>query len=48
MFESVPKPTLKVLSERFGIGKSNVGDIIKKRDSYKEQYEKNASRKKEI
>ena len=33
--ESVPKPTLKALSGKFGIGKSTVGDILKKKEVYK-------------
>ncbi|XP_041366852.1 major centromere autoantigen B-like [Gigantopelta aegis] len=42
-FESVPKPTLRSLSEKFSIGKSTVGDIIKKREVYKAEFEKNIS-----
>ncbi|XP_041366784.1 major centromere autoantigen B-like [Gigantopelta aegis] len=42
-FESVPKPTFRSLSEKFSIGKSTVGDIIKKREVYKAEFEKNIS-----
>ncbi|XP_052268287.1 tigger transposable element-derived protein 6-like [Dreissena polymorpha] len=38
-----PKPSLKALCERFKIGKSTVGDILKKKNVYQEQWEKNAS-----
>ena len=38
-FKSIPKQTLKTLSQSLRIGKSTVGDNVKKRDSYKEQYE---------
>ena len=41
--ESVPKPTLKVLSSKFGIGKSTVGDILQKKEVYKAKYEKNSN-----
>lgn len=33
--ESVPKPELKALSSRFAIGKSTVGDILKRKEIYK-------------
>ena len=33
--ESVPKPTPKALSGKFGIGKSTVGDNLKKKEVYK-------------
>ena len=33
--ESVPKPTVKALSGKFGISKSTVGDILKKNEVYK-------------
>ncbi|KAH3708927.1 hypothetical protein DPMN_068385 [Dreissena polymorpha] len=38
-----PKPSLKALDERFKIGKSTVGDILKKKNVYQEQWEKNES-----
>jgi len=38
--EAVPKPTLKALSDKFGIGKSTVGDILKKKEVYKAKYGK--------
>ncbi|KAH3832701.1 hypothetical protein DPMN_105994 [Dreissena polymorpha] len=34
-----PKPSLKALGERFKIGKSTVGDILKKKNVYQEQWE---------
>ena len=34
--ERFPKPTLKSLSEEFGIGKSTVSDILKKKEIYKD------------
>ena len=42
-YKSLPKPTLQSLSDSFGIGKSTVSNIIKKRDTYKSQYENNAN-----
>ena len=42
-YETLPKPTLQSLSDSFGIGKSTVSNIIKKRDTYKSQYENNAN-----
>ena len=39
--ESVPKPTLKILSEKYGVGVSTVSDILKKKIVYKEEFEKN-------
>ena len=41
--ESVPKPTLKILSSKFGIGKSTIGDILQKNEVYKAKYEKNSN-----
>jgi hypothetical protein len=41
--ETTPKPSLKSLSERFGIGKTTVCDILKCRNVYKEEYERNGS-----
>ena len=41
--ESVPKPSLKALSSKFGIGKSTVGDILQKKEVYKAKYEKNSN-----
>ena len=41
--ESTPKPTLKTLSERFDIGKSTVGDILRRKSDYVQQWEKNAT-----
>ena len=41
--ESVPKPSLKILSSKFGIGKSTVGDILQKKEVYKAKYEKNSN-----
>ena len=39
--ESVPKPTLKILSEKYGVGVSTVSDNLKKKIVYKEDFEKN-------
>ena len=41
--KSVPKPTLKALSGKFGIGKSTVGDILRKKEVYKAKYRKMAT-----
>ena len=41
--KSVPKPTLKGLSDKFGIGKSTVGDILRKKEVYKAEYRKNGN-----
>lgn len=41
--ERLPKPTLKVLSDKYGVGKSTVGDILKKKDVYKAESERNSS-----
>jgi hypothetical protein len=38
-----PKPSLKALGERFKIGKSTVSVILKKKNVYQEQWERNAS-----
>ena len=38
-----PKPTQKFLSDKYGVGTSTVSDILKKADTYIEQYENNAS-----
>lgn len=40
--ESVPKLTLKALSGKFGIGKSTLGDILKK-EVHKAEYGKNSN-----
>ena len=29
--EMFPKPTLKMLSEKYGVGKSTIGDIVRKK-----------------
>lgn len=39
--ESLPKPTHSCLSIQFGIGRSTVGDILKKRKRYEDQWKKN-------
>ncbi|XP_062599444.1 tigger transposable element-derived protein 6-like [Saccostrea cucullata] len=44
--ESQPKISQRVLGEKFKVGKSTVGDILRKKDFYLEQFEKNASPKK--
>ena len=41
--ELVPKLNQKQLAEKFGIGLSTVSDILKKKDEYCVEYEKNAS-----
>ena len=41
--ESVLKPILKALRDKFGIGKSTVGDILKKKEVYKAEYGKNGN-----
>ena len=38
--ETNPKPTLKALSSQFGVGKSTVGDILKRKAVYEEEYER--------
>jgi len=42
-WESVPKPSLKALRNKFGIGKSTVGDILKNKEVYKAEYGKNVN-----
>ncbi|KAH3898620.1 hypothetical protein DPMN_022857 [Dreissena polymorpha] len=32
--EMLPKPTLKMLSEKYRIGKSTIGDIMQKKSTY--------------
>ena len=39
-FESNPKPTLKALNSQFGVGKSTVGDILKRKAAYEEEYKR--------
>ena len=39
--ESTPKPTHVFLSTKFGIGRSTVGEILKKKKLYEEQWKKN-------
>ena len=41
--ESVPKLHQNQLTEKFGIGTSTVSDILKKKEEYCVEYEKNAS-----
>ena len=41
--ESVPKLNQKELAEKYGIGTSIVSDILKKKEEYCVEYEKNAS-----
>ena len=41
--ESVPKLNQNQLTEKFGIGTSTVFDILKKKEEYCVEYEKNAS-----
>ena len=43
--QETPKPTQQQLSERFGIGRSTVCDILKKRKQYMEAWESNCSTK---
>ena len=47
-WESVPKPTVKALSNKFGIRKSTVGDILKKKEVYKTEYGKNVNPNKKL
>ena len=37
-----PKPTQKFLGEKYGVGTSTVTDILKKKDSYFDQFETNS------
>ena len=46
MSEMVPKPTQKDLSEKFGVGESTVGDILRKKDIFLSEFEKNGDSKK--
>ena len=39
---SLPKPTNKFLSEKYGIGKLTLADILKKKDVYKAESEQNS------
>ena len=40
---AVPKPSQKDLGEKFGIGRSTVSDILKKKDHYLKAWESNTS-----
>ena len=41
--EMLPKPTLKMLSEKYGVGKSTIGDIVRKKSVYMSHWENNSS-----
>ena len=43
-----PKPTQKLLGEKCGVGTSTVSDILKKKDSYHDQFETNSDCKKKL
>lgn len=45
--EAFPKPTVKALGDKFGIGKSTAGDILKKKDVYLHQWESNSNGQKQ-
>ena len=45
--EQRPKPTQQQLGDQFGIGRSTVSDILRKKDSYKAQWEENQSSKRQ-
>ncbi|KAH3862188.1 hypothetical protein DPMN_025154 [Dreissena polymorpha] len=32
--EMLPKPTLKMLSEKYGVGKSTIWDVVRKKSAY--------------
>ena len=42
-----PKRTQEQLGEEFGIGRSTVSDILRKRESYQKQWEENRSSKRQ-
>lgn len=44
--ESFPKPSQKSLSEKFGVGKTTVSDILKRKSEYLANYENNDNLKK--
>jgi hypothetical protein len=39
--ESFPKPSQKSLSEKFGVGKTTVSDILKRKSEYLANFESN-------
>ena len=41
--EMLPKPTLKMLSEKYPIGKSTIGDIVRKKSANISHWENNSS-----
>ena len=43
--DSRPKPTQEDLAKQFGIGRSTVSDILRKRATYLQSWEDNQSRK---
>ena len=43
--ERIPKPTQKDLTSMFGVGKTTVSDILKRKDEYKGIYEENTTSK---
>ena len=45
--EAVPKPRQDDLSKKFGIGRSTVSDILRKRDLYLEAWESNCASKRQ-
>ncbi|CAG2205244.1 unnamed protein product [Mytilus edulis] len=45
--DSVPKPSQRELAEKYKVGKSTVGDILRKKDTYLQQFELNANSSKQ-
>ena len=43
--EWIPKPTQKDLASMFGVGKTTVSDILKRKDEYKGIYQENTTSK---
>jgi len=41
--ERIPKFTQKELSEKYGIGRTTVSDVLRRKAFYREQYEANTS-----
>ena len=45
--DTLPKPSQRQLAEKYQVGKSTVGDILRKKDTYLEQFELNANSNKQ-